>query len=183
MTRPPAAADAGLIRVTAGVVGPGVNSVGIANGWLQWGGEARVTSNFSGASSNIALADITGLSVNVQAGRTYAFYAYLACQTTTAAAGLRAGIGGTCTATNIVYDGYCLDTNTTKGQARAAALGGVVANSGTLTTATGAIIEIQGEITVNVAGTLTVQIAQSVSTAASPPVVLQGSYLWVHDMP
>ena len=175
--------DIALSRVAANVLGIGTGAAASTSGWMQWAGQARVTSNFSGASSNIALADITGLLVNVQAGRTYAFYAYIACQTTTAAAGFRAGIGGTCTATNIVYDGYCLDTNTTKGQARAAALGGVVANSGTVTTVTGAIIEIQGEITVNAAGTLTVQIAQSVSTASSAPVVLQGSYLWVHDMP
>jgi hypothetical protein len=148
---------------------------------MQWGGQARVTGDFSGASSNTTPANITGLSVNVQAGRTYSFRAYLSCADT-AAAGLRAAIGGTCTATNIIYDGWMRDTNTLKGTANATALGGVVANA-TTTATTGLIIEIFGTITVANAGTLTVQIAQSVSTASAPPVVKRGSYFLVQDMP
>jgi len=177
---PTTGADTEIHRVGPQVVGFG-NFGGLA--WHQWAGETRVTSPFSGASSNTALANITGLTVNVQAGRTYGFMAYLTCSTTTAAAGLRAGIGGTCTATNIVYDGWCDDTNTVKGQGHSTALGGVVANTGTITTVTSVVIEIMGTITVNTAGTLTCQIAQSVSTATSPPVVGQGSYFFVWDMP
>jgi hypothetical protein len=178
--------DASISRTVAKVVRVGDGGVN-ANGWMQWAGQARVTSNFSGASSNTTCAAITGLSVNVQAGRTYAFYAYLGFDTTSTAAGARAAIGGTCTATAIMYDGYVLDTNTQKGQANVTSLNTGAATpaiiAASLTTATNAIIEIQGTITVNAAGTLTVMIAQGTSTASSAPVVKRGSYFWVQDMP
>jgi len=100
-----------------------------ANGWLQWAGQTRVTSvvNFNNTTT---LGTVTGLSVNVQAGRTYGFEADLSF-TCTPAQGIRIAIGGTCTATAIVYDGWIVDSgaNGIKGNAQSTALAGVVANA------------------------------------------------------
>jgi hypothetical protein len=156
-----------------------VNAGLTALGWMQWAGQARVTSDFS-VTSSVALTNVTGLSVNVNAGRTYSFDVYLSC-TCAAAGGVKAAIAGTCTATNIIYDGWALDTNAIKGQANSTALGGTVASSVTTAT-TGVVVQIKGTITVNAAGTLTVQIAQNTSSATAT-VAKRGSYFIVQDMP
>jgi hypothetical protein len=149
------------------------------NGWLNWAGQTRVTSDFS-VTSSATLINVTGLSVAVAAGRTYSFDVYLSC-TCAAAGGAKAAIAGTCTATNIIYDGWMFDTNVMKGQANSVALGGTVASS-TTTATTGVVIQIKGTITVNAAGTLTVQIAQNTSNATAT-IAKRGSYFIVHDMP
>ena len=151
-----------------------------ANGWLQWAGQTRVTSvvNFNNTTT---LGTVTGLSVNVQAGRTYGFEADLSF-TCTPAQGIRVAIGGTCTATAIVYDGWIVDSgaNGIKGNAQSTALAGVVANAAT--TGGAGHVKISGTITVNAAGTLLAQAAQSVA-AANNTAVLQGSKFLVWDMP
>jgi hypothetical protein len=160
----------GVLQVSAGA--------GSATGFMQASGQTRVTADVS-VTSSVALANVAGLSVNVIAGRTYAFEAYLSC-TCAAAGGVKAAIGGTCTATSIIYDGWALDTNAIKGQANSTALGGAVAS--TVTTATaGVVIQIKGSITVNAAGTLTIQFAQNTSSATAS-VVKRGSYFMVYDM-
>ncbi|MBA0084304.1 MAG: hypothetical protein HRJ53_04845, partial [Acidobacteria bacterium Pan2503] len=111
--------DIGLSRAAAKVLqindGVGLN----ANGWFNFGGQTRVTSNVT-FTSTTTLATVTGLSVNVQAGRTYHFRAELSF-TDAAAGGIKAAIAGTCTATNIVYDGWITDSaaNGIKGNAQA----------------------------------------------------------------
>lgn len=147
--------------------------------FLQWGGQSRVTSDFS-VTSTTALLNVTGLSVNLEAGRTYFFETELYI-TDAAAGGARAAIAGTATATNINYTGYMIADNAIKGKANATALATVVANSVTTETS-GIIIRITGTITVNAAGTLTVQMAQSVSNGTAT-VAKRGSWFYVYDMP
>jgi hypothetical protein len=137
----------------------------------------QVTADVPVTSSTV-LIDVAGLSVNVSPGRTYSFEVYLTC-TDAAAGGVRAAIGGTCTATAIVYDGLVRDTNAIKGMANATALGTVVASS-TTTATSGIVIEIRGSITVNAAGTLTVRFAQNTSNATAS-TVKRGSYFVVWE--
>jgi hypothetical protein len=174
--------DTALARPAAGVVEFNNGTAGTLTGtYLHWGGQTRVTADFS-VTSSVALVNVTGLSATVAAGpgRTYSFDVYLSC-TCAAAGGVKAAIAGTCTATNIIYDGWVLDTNAIKGQANSAALGGTVASSVTTAT-TGVVIQIKGTITVLTAGTLTVQFAQNTSNATAS-IVKRGSYFIVHDMP
>jgi hypothetical protein len=133
----------------------------------------RVANDFP--NSTVTLANVTGLSVNVAAGLTYYFEAYLTC-TDAAAGGTKAAIAGTATATNIIYDGWLTDSNSIKGQANSTALAGVVASS-TSSATSGLIVTIRGTITVNAAGTLTVQIAQNTSNGTATTVKAGSTFL------
>jgi len=176
------ARDAGLNRVAPKVLGFTDSTVagGQNNGWMQWAGQARVTADVS-FTSTVALGTVTGLSVNVQAGRSYFFEAYLSF-TCAAAGGARAAIAGTATATAIEYDGYIVDSgaNGIKGNVQATALGTAV--GAVATTGTAGLILIRGTITVNAAGTLLVQGAQGVSSTTAT-VFKRGSVFKVYDMP
>jgi hypothetical protein len=134
-------------------------------GLVQHGGLTRTTTGFT-ATSNITLANVTGLSATVLAGQTYHFRVW-APTTATAAGGIQFAIAGTATATNITYEGY-IDGAT---KTRAAALGTAVSSSAAATTGTATI---EGTITVANAGTLTVQFAQNTSNVAAS-TVLQGA--------
>lgn len=151
----------------------------VANGWLNWGGQARVTADFP-VTSSVTLVNVTGLTVNVAAGRTYSFEAELFV-TDAAAGGVQAAIAGTATATAIQYTGWTVADNAIKGKTNATALGTAVGS--TLTTETAGIVtRISGVITVNAAGTLTVQMAQNTSNATAT-TAKRGSKFIVHDMP
>jgi hypothetical protein len=141
--------------------------------------QARVASDFP-VTSSTALVDVTGLSINVAAGRTYTFVAELFV-TDAAAGGVQAAIGGTCTATAIQYTGYTIADNAIKGKGNATALGTAVGS--TLTTETaGIVVRISGTITVNLAGTLTVRMAQNTSNGTAT-TAKRGSYLIADDIP
>jgi len=172
--------DLGIGRSAAKVLQFTDGNAANSNGWHQWAGETRATANTS-ITSSTTLVPVTGLTTNVQAGRTYGFQAELS-GTWAAAGGVRAAIAGTATATNIVYDGWIVDSaaNGIKGNAQSAALAGVVANAAT--TGTAGHVTISGAITVNAAGTLLVQAAQSASSGTST-IILQGSTFFVWDMP
>lgn len=154
---------------------PSANAVGQlsndGNGGLTWTtGTVRTTAPFSKTSS-VALSDITGLSVNVVAGKTYKFEATLY-TTSVNTAGVKAAISGTATATSIIYEGVTANTTPTA-KTRATALGTTV---GALTAATVATITIYGTITVNAGGTLTVQFAQNVSQATASNVLAGSTF-------
>jgi len=175
-------ADLGFSRVAANVLGIGTGAQGNAGGWLQWAGQVRVTGDVS-FTSTATLAIITGLTVALQAGRTYAFEAFLPF-TCIAAGGARAGIvaSGGLTATNIIYDGWIVDSaaNGIKGNTQATALGTAV--GAVATTGAAGHIMIRGMITVNVAGSLQVHGAQGVSNATAT-VFKRGCYLQIMDVP
>jgi hypothetical protein len=163
--------------------GSGYDSNGsISLAWYNSHGMARATANTI-ASNTTVLATATGMSVALQASRNYSFIVEVSF-TCTAAQGIRAAMVATAslTASNIVYDGYIIDSaaNGIKGNAQATSLGTVVANAAI--TGTAGHLRIAGTITVGVAGTLNFQFAQS-SAAANATTVLQGSYMMVWDMP
>jgi hypothetical protein len=142
-------AAAGVFELNNGTPG---NDVGV---YFTWGGTARISADIS-ITSNATLANLGGMQVNVAAGRTYAFEVDMPF-TCAAAGGAKAAIGGSCTATNIIYDGWIVDSgaNGIKGNGQAAALGTAVANAAI--TGTSGHLKISGTITVTNAGTLTVQ--------------------------
>lgn len=178
-----AAGDAGFNRVAPGVMafsnGNYASNATTVDSYFQWSGQKRVTSDVS-YTSTTTLGTVTGLSVNVAAGRTYSFRACL--QVTDAATGgVKAAISGTATATAIQYTGYTIADNAIKGKTNATALDTTVGS--TLTTETsGILVIIEGTITVNAAGTLLVQAAQNTSDGTAT-TIKRGSTFFVYDMP
>jgi hypothetical protein len=137
--------------------------------------DALVTTQFN-ATSSTTLADVTGLSLSVSANTRYAFRARLY-TTSASAGGVKVAIGGTATATAVVYDTLIYNAGSVT-QGRASAL----ASSTGVTAVTAAYIEIAGTINVNAAGTLTVQFAQNASSATASSV-LPGSQFSVTQIP
>lgn len=170
------AQDVGINRAAA-KVNSFTDGTTTAAGWFQWAGQKRVTSDFDTGNST-TLANITGLSATVQAGRTYSFEAVIP-TASDVAAGVKFAIAGTATATSIFYEGLLYSGAAVVAQTRSAALAGTV---GAVTAVTAALCKISGTITVNAAGTLTVQMAQNVGNAVGS-VALRGSYFIVQDMP
>lgn len=171
---PLAAGGASLLQVLSG------SSGATSGGWLQWGGQQRVTADVAFTSTTTP-AVVTGLSETVVAGRNYSFDAYLS-WTDAAAGGIQCTINGTATATAIRYDGWIVDSaaNGIKGNAAATALGGVVASA--TTTGTNGVVQIKGTMTVNAGGTMEVRCAQNTSNGTAT-TIKQGSYWIVQDMP
>jgi len=136
----------------------------------------NVTTQFDKA-ANTTLGDVTGLSTSVQASRTYHFRAVLFVDAD-ATGGYKVAIGGTATATAIVYNIKALNNGSSAYTitSRQTALAG----SAGAATGTSLFIEIEGTITVNAAGTLTVQFAQNASNGTSS--VLVGSTFDVNNI-
>jgi hypothetical protein len=135
----------------------------------------NVTTQFD--KTDTTLADVTGLSIGVQAGRTYNFRAVLFVDAD-ATGGYKLAIGGTATATAIIYNIKAINNATSAFTitSRQTALAG----SAGAATGTGLMIEIEGTITVNAAGTLTAQFAQNAANGTSS--VLVGSTLMVNNI-
>lgn len=174
--------DTGLSRTAAGIIRFGNATANNNTGYFQWGGQSRVSTQFDVTSSAV-LTNVTGLSVNVAAGRTYAFRAVLHTNTGAAAGGTQFAIAGTATATAIIYQAVQESTtgvNIVPGAGRGTALGTAVANSAGTTTSQ--YTTIDGTITVNAAGTLTVQFAQFTSNGTASSVLV-GSTFTVYDTP
>jgi hypothetical protein len=136
---------------------------------------ARVASQFD--KTDTTLANITGLSIDLLVGRTYRFKAVLFVNAD-ATGGHKYAIGGTCTATAIIAeilsirDSTMLPTITT----RVTAFGSSAGEA----SGTAYITIVEGTITVNAAGTLTIQFAQNAANGTSS--VLVGSTLSVEDV-
>jgi hypothetical protein len=160
-------------RLTADTVGVVVPS----GQWLREpSSRFRVSSAFSKA-ANTTLATVTGLSATVLAGRTYNFKAVLFVDAD-ATGGSKYAINGTATATAIIYHVRLIDDGTSAFtiSSRETALAGSAEEAGT----TVGLAIIEGTITVNAAGTLTVEFAQSVANGTS--TVLVGSTFVVTDL-
>lgn len=169
--------DTSIQRVSVGVLGVGTGTALSRAGYINWGGEARVTADVSFVST-ATLANVTGLSVPVTAARTYAFQCVLY-TTANVAGGIKAAAFATAAATFVRYEGYSMHVNTLLGQTRATSVGTAVAAT---TTAIAATVFICGTITPSATGNFTIQAAQN-ATVASATVVLAGSYLLVDDVP
>jgi hypothetical protein len=145
-------------------------------GYLQWSGQKRTTSDVN--KTNSTLATITGLSVNVEAGRAYYFRAVLFVDPHVTG-GHKYAVGGTCTATSIKY--YIRSIEDATGlnviSSRQVALGGAAGQAG----ATAVLTEIFGTIVVNAGGTLLLQFAQD-ATNASASTVLTDSFFEVQQL-
>jgi len=137
---------------------------------LFQGQQARVSTQFD-KTSDVTLANITGLTANVAAGKIYRFEAKLY-TTSNVAGGVQFAIAGTATATAIIYEGLTTDAGLTT-QGRAAALGTAV---GAVTAVTAAYTVITGTITVNAAGTITCQFAQNASNGAASSVLVGSTF-------
>lgn len=148
----------------------------IGGGFLGSAGFVRVTTQFD-KTADTALANITGLSVNVAASGTYQFRAVLFV-TSDAVGGQKYAMAGTATATAIIYEVQTISNsaNTIVISSKQTALGGSVGQAGS----TDDFTTIEGLITVNAAGTLTVQFAQNAASGTSS--VLVGSHMLVHKV-
>jgi len=126
------------------------------------------------AVATTTLANITGLTFDLVAGKTY--YFRFKCNTSLAAAGgEKFAIGGTATATNINYSIISITTAAAIPIAsQQTALGGSAANGGY----TASMVEIEGCIVVNAAGTLTVQFAQSAASGTSSVLANSSFEVW-----
>jgi lysophospholipase L1-like esterase len=134
--------------------------------------QSRVSTQFDKTSST-ALANITGLTASLAAGKTYRFEAILY-TTSNVAGGVQFAIAGTSTATSIIYEDLVNDANTNAAQTRATALATAV---GGVTAVTNAYSKITGTITVNAAGTLTVQFAQNASNGTASSVLVGSTFV------
>lgn len=136
--------------------------------------QTRVSTQFD--KTNTTLANITGLTATLVAGKIYRFEAKLF-TTSDVAGGVKFAIAGTATATNVIYEGLTTDAGLTT-QSRGTSMAATV---GAVTAVTNAYTEITGTITVNAAGTITVQFAENAATATSS--ILVGSTFVVTQMP
>ena len=137
------------------------------------GQQSRVSTQYDNTTTT--LGNVTGLTANVAASGTYRFEAKLY-TTSDVAGGIKVAIGGTATATAIRYEGLTTDAGLTT-QGRATALGTAV---GAVTAVTAAYVVITGTITVNAAGTITVQAAANAATGTTS--VLTGSTFVITEM-
>lgn len=121
--------------------------------------------------ANTTLGDITNLSATVKASGKYIFEAVLFYDAD-AVGGQKYAIGGTCTATSIIYSIESINnaTNALVITSRQTALSGSSGQAGS----TAGVCRISGVIVVNAAGTLTVQFAQNAANGTSS--ILVGSY-------
>jgi hypothetical protein len=131
----------------------------------------RVTSQFD--KTDTTLADVTGLSADVEAGKAYSFEATLFV-TQDATGDARVGIGGSATATDIRFSVY---TSPTNGNVRRQTFSALGSASNIYDDGTDVEYRISGTITVNAGGTLTVIFAQRAASGTSS--VLVGSYFHV----
>jgi hypothetical protein len=140
------------------------------------GNSARASAQFDKA-ANTTLADVTGLTVNLVAGRAYKVVAEIPFDAALAG-GSKFALAGTATATAIIYQvTEACDAGTGIGTltitSRQTALAGSASNTG----CTQGETTIAGTIIVNAAGTLTVQFAQNVASGTSS--VIAGATLVV----
>lgn len=138
--------------------------------YINWGGQKRTESNFDKTSST-TLSDVTGLSVNVEAGGVYYFETTLF-TTSNSAGGVKIGINGTCSASSIKYDVLIIDAGATF-QRRVTSLG----SSYGATAVANALVKIYGTITISSDGLLNVQFAQNASNGTRSTVESNSTFI------
>lgn len=135
-----------------------------------------VTTQFDKTTST-ALANIPGLSITVTTARRYGFRAMLYVDAD-ATGGHKYAIAGTATATVVIYQVQSNDNGAPgifRLTSRQTALAGAAGQAGQ----TGYFTEINGTITVNAGGTLTVQFAQNASNGTSSVLVGSTFQAWL----
>lgn len=134
--------------------------------------ETVLTTAYSGTVGNTTVASISGLSVNVIAGATYVFRAYLPV-TVDGTGGIKIAIGGTATWTSVNETAYAYT-----GSAIATVNNATAAPGTTLTAALTSYnsIIIEGTVKINAAGTLAVQMAQNAPGGSASSVLVNASF-------
>ena len=134
--------------------------------------QSRVTSQFN--KTNDTLANITGLTATLVAGKKYRFEANLYCSAD-AASGVKFAIAGTVTATAIIYGAIVENSN--RGLTVIATSLGSAVGEQTFIQGTYALAKINGTITVNAAGTLVPQFAQNVTGGVASSVLIGSTFV------
>lgn len=116
--------------------------------------------------TSTTLANVTGLTVDVAAGETRHFVARLYLNAT-GTGGYKASIGGTATATAITFRGSVIAETATAFSATGKATALASPILAVASAVEDAYLEIEGTITVNAAGTLTVQFAQNTTNGTT----------------
>lgn len=153
-----------------------MTTLGATQNTVEMPAIVRVSSQFD-KTADATPANITGLSVDLTAGRTYIFEAHIY-MTADATGGINLSIGGTATATNLRAVGQTFDLDSAAGTIRDIRQG--IAITSTMADIFGYATfytRITGTITVNAAGTLTLRFSQQSSSGTSS--VLVGSSLRV----
>ena len=162
--------------VSIGTTSPNTN-LDLSTGFIEWGGESRVSATFT-KTSDTALAAIPGLSSTLVAGKTYAFEIQLY-TTGVALGGTKVDLsGGTATATAIIGQATSFDGTTVRTGTRVAALNTALCSNASNAAA---LCQIYGTITVNAGGTFIPRFAQNTSNATSSTVAI-GSTMIIHQI-
>lgn len=135
--------------------------------------QTRVSTQYDNTTTT--LGNITGLTANLVAGKTYRFRAELF-TTSNVAGGIKVAIAGTATVTAIIYEAMVTDAGVTT-QGRTTTIATAVAG---VTAVTASHVTITGLITVNAAGTLTCQAAQNANVGTTS--ILVGSQFVTTEM-
>lgn len=139
------------------------------------GVDARVTADFN-VTTTITPANVPGLSLPAEAGKTYHLRAYLMF-TADATGGVRVSVTGTATATAVLWNAdIASDSFPNDFRGTISVLGGTVSHAGP----TSGLVTITGTVTVNAAGTLTIQFGQSAATGTS--TVKRGSTFHIREI-
>jgi hypothetical protein len=173
--------DTGLSRAAAKVVAIGAGSAQDATGWFNYGGTSRVSGS-DVTNATATLANITGLSATLVAGRFYFIRMVLKGINSTATDGLQFDFnGGTATATAFWMAAGILASGGTDvvGTNVSTSLAGVI-NFTTFTGESGIVFE--GYIQCNAAGTLIPRFAENSHTAGTATVRV-GSKMELIDTP
>jgi hypothetical protein len=139
--------------------------------------QVRTTVDFD-KTSDTTLAAVTGLSVNLVAGKNYRFTIRLHCVAVTSG-GVKVTCGGTVTAGVFIADANLFYGSSGQNQARTTSVtGGLISTSGATPNP---YVEITGFISVSVSGTFLVQFAQAASNATKSTVKV-GSSMFLDEV-
>lgn len=170
----------GIYSVAPGVVGFTLGSGSPPAGWMQWGGQGRVSANVT--TSSTSLANITGLAATLANGRNYSF----SCEiigTCSSSGGIQLALNTTSTSTGytLLIDGYAIDAgNTVRGYSQQTAVGNSVIASTITNTSFHA--SLWGTITTSSSMVVNFQMAQQ-NLSATQTIAQRGSHSFFHDMP
>ncbi len=171
------ASDIGVSRVAAKVLGIGTGGAASVAGWHQWAGQSRVAADVT--NNTATMANITGLSATLQAGRFYTGKLICYCVDSVAAEGIKFDFdGGNATMTAFRAHGTLFDTALLLSTQTSA-----IATDFAAATVTGdAMLEIHFSFTCNGAGTFIPRFAQN-SHAAGTATVYRESHMVIFDSP
>ena len=167
----------GIARLADKVLAITDGQNGNVQGWVQTGGLSRVNDDVTNATTTMA--NVTGLSATLIAGRKYAGKLILYVNDSLAADGLKVDFdGGTATMTSFRAHGTVFDTALLLSTQTTA-----LATDFTAATITGdAMVEVYFSLVCNAAGTFIPRFAQNAHTTGTATVYLN-SHMKIDDMP